>query len=359
MPGHARALLKGASRLALVLAYALLAFAAIDLGYRVHSHRPVLVLDDWRLARIQYLLFGERGMFHPVLGWVPRDEGERQVYNTLRFGVRRNFDEKGIRTGGILAVGDVFTDGGTEVEDGETWPANLERLIDAPVINAGVAGYAVDQIALRAEQLLPLVRPKTLVVQLSEEAIARAGLSSFGRSKPYFSLDGDRLVYHPPVDAAAGADGVSGWRAKARTVLGHSAVLDVVLSRLAPVYWLGKSVEPITQQADNDPWAIGCALLQRLKRSAEQNGAHLLVFLQHQQRTVAEQAEPAGDARKLSACAGAAGIEVVDQFQSLRAVVVADAGAFGHLYVQGDGLGEMSSAGNRRTAELLARALNN
>jgi hypothetical protein len=359
MPGYARHLLNSAWRLALALAYTLLVVAAIDLGYRIHSHRPVLVLDDWRVARVQYLLFGDRGMFHPVLGWVPRDDDEREAYNTLDFGIRRNFDEKMIRTGGILAVGDIFTDGGPEVADGETWPAYLERIIGAPVINAGVAGYATDQIALRAEQLLPLARPRTLVVQLTEEAIARAGLSSFGRSKPYFTLGADGLVYHPPVNAAADADSASGWRANARTVLAHSAVLDVVLSRLAPIYWLGRSVEPVTERVDNDPAAVGCALLQRLKRSADKDGARVLFFLQHAQRTVAEQAEPGGDARKVSECAQTAGLEVVDQFKSLHAFVTADPGALGNLYVQGYGLGEMSSEGNRRTAELLARALNN
>jgi hypothetical protein len=359
MPACARPLVNGALRLTRALVYTLLAFAAIDLGYRIHSHRPVLVLDDWRVARIQYLLFGDRGMFHPLLGWVLRDDDERGVYNTLDLGIRRNFDEKGIRTGGILAVGDVFTDGGPEVGDGETWPAQLERLIGAPVVNAGVAGYAADQIALRAEQLLPLARPKTLVVQLTEDAVARAGLSSFGRPKPYFTMDGDRLVYHSPVNTAADGDSISGWRARARSMLGHSAVLDVVLSRLAPVYWFGRSLEPVTQRVDNDPAAIGCALLQRLKRSAGKDRVQVLVFLQYTQRTVAEQTEPGEDARKVAVCARAEGIEVVDQFQSLRAVVAADPGTLGHLYVQGYGLGEMSSDGNRRTADLLARALNN
>ncbi|HEY7550134.1 MAG TPA: hypothetical protein VH913_11535 [Hyphomicrobiaceae bacterium] len=359
MPAYARPLVNGALRLTLVPVFTLLAFAAIDLGYRIHSHRPVLVLDDWRVARIQYLLFGDRGMFHPVLGWVLRDDDEREGYNTLDLGIRRNFDEKGIRTGGILAVGDAFTDGGPEVDDGETWPAHLERRIGVPVINAGVAGYAADQIALRAEQLLPLARPRTLLVELTEDAVARAGLSSFGRSKPYFTLDGDGLAYHAPVNTAADEDSVFGWRAAARSVLGHSAVLDVVLSRLAPIYWLGKSVEPVTQQVDNDPAAIGCALLQRLKRSAAKDRVRVLVFLQYTQRTVAERTEPGEDARKVAACARTEGIEVVDQFQSLRAVVTADPGALGHLYVQGDGLSEMSSDGNRRTADLLARALNN
>jgi hypothetical protein len=359
MPAYARPLLHGVSRLALALACTLIAFAAIDLGYRIHSHRPVLVLDDWRVARIQYLMFGDRGAFHPVLGWVPRDDDERDGYNTLELGIRRNFGEKGIRTGGILVVGDVFADGGAEVADGETWPAQLERMIGAPVINAGVAGYATDQIVLRAEQVLPLARPKTLVVGLTEEGVARAGFSSFGRSKPYYTLDGSRLAYHAPVNSAADDASVVGWRAKARSVLGHSAVLDVVLSRLAPSYWFGRSTEPVTERIDNDPVGISCALLERLKGTADKAGAQVVVFMQHAQRTVAEQAEPGEDARKVAACARASGMEVVDQFQSLRAIASADPGALVNLYAQGYGLGEMTLEGNRRSAELLARAFNN
>src|SRR5262245_64293575 len=91
---------------ALACVWTLAAVAAVDLGYRVHSHRPVLVLDDWRMARIAFLTFGDRGGFDPVLGWVPREDIESDGYNSLDFGIRRNFQEKAVRSGGILAVGD-------------------------------------------------------------------------------------------------------------------------------------------------------------------------------------------------------------------------------------------------------------
>ena len=136
-------------------------------------------------------------------------------------------------------MGDVFTEGGIEVADGETWPAHLERMTGEPAINAGVAGYAADQIVLRAEQLLPRARPRTLVVALFEETIARAGQSFFGSSKPYFTMDNGQLAYHAPHRAEP--DALSGWQAGVRDVLGRSAVLDVVLSRLAPGYWQGKA----------------------------------------------------------------------------------------------------------------------
>src|SRR5262245_46156432 len=115
MPALARPLLHGGTRLALACALVPLALVTLDLGYRAQSHRPVLALDDWRAARIEYLTFGERGRFDPVLGWAPRERYEGKHYNTLDLGIRRNFGEHEIRTGGVLAVGDVFTEGGSEV----------------------------------------------------------------------------------------------------------------------------------------------------------------------------------------------------------------------------------------------------
>jgi hypothetical protein len=347
------------ARIALACAWTLLALVAVDLGYRMHSHRPVLVLDDWRLGRIAYLTFGDRAGFDPVLGWTPREDIESDGYNTLDYGIRRNLSENQIRAGGILAVGDQYTDGGSEVEDGETWPAHLERMTGVPVLNAGVAGYAADQIVLRAEQLIPLVRPRTLVVGLFEETIARTGLSSYGTAKPYFTLDHGQLTFHPPPRPGTDADGRSSWWTTARTILGHSAVLDVVLSRLAPGSWQGRAGEQVTKAARNDPAGVTCALIERLKKRADHDGLRMLLLMLPARQTVVERTEPAADMAKVAACAGSAGVEMVDQLKALRAAAAANPAALDELYRTDDGSVQMSPEGNRRTAELIARALSN
>ena len=355
MQALARPLLHGASRLVLACALAPLAFIALDLGYRAQLHRPLLALDDWRTARIERLMFGDRAQFDPVLGWAPREDYQGGDYNTLDLGVRRNFGEDEIRTGGVLAVGDVFTEGGVEVVDSETWPAHLERMTGEPVVNAGVAGYAADQIVLRAEQLLPRVRPTTLVVGLFEETIARTGQSFFGSSKPYFTLADGQLAYHAP--RRAEPDALSGWQAGMRDVLGRSAVLDVVLSRLAPAYWQGKAGEGVFLSAANEPAAVACALLERVAKRAGGEGVRVLLLLQHARQTVFDRTEPRDEVKKVAACAAVAGIEVLDQFDSLRGLAIANPGAVNDLYLT-DGYAQMTSTGNWHTADLVARALN-
>jgi hypothetical protein len=356
MQAFARPLLRGASRVALACALAPLGFLALDLGYRAQQQRPILALDDWRAARIDYLTFGHRAQFDSMLGWVPREAYESEAYNTLDLGVRRNFDEDEIRTGGVLAVGDVFTEGGTEVADAETWPAHLERMSGQPVLNAGVAGYAADQVILRAEQLLSRVQPTTLVVGLFEETIDRTGHSSFGSSKPYFTLDNGQLAYHAPRRTMP--DALSGWQTRVRDVLAHSAVLDVVLSRLMPSYWVGKAGEQVFESAGNDPVGVTCALLERVTKRAVQDGARVLLLLQHARQTVLESTEPGDETQKVAACAAPLGVEVIDQFQPLRSLAIANPGAVNDLYLEGDGYGQMTSTGNWHAADLIARALN-
>jgi len=339
---------------ALACVLAIAGFAAIELGYRIHSQRPALSLGNWREWRIEYKTFGPRVKFDPVLGWVSREWHEGDSRNTIAHGIRRNKDERDeIAPGAILAVGGGFTEGGLRVDDDETWPAQLESLVGTRVLNAAVAGYATDQIVLRAEQLLPLVRPKMLVIGFVGDEIARAALSSYGVSKPYFTLETGALAYHPPLSFMVPDAATPPWQARVRGLLGYSAVLDVVLGLVAPAYWTGNAGQSVFQKIDNDPAGVTCALLQRLKLRTDADGVRLVLFMQHGRIVVMQKAEPPDDARRVTQCAKATGIEVVDQFEALRAVASADPAPLRELYRKG----LMSPKGNQQAAEVLARAI--
>jgi hypothetical protein len=51
------------------------------------------------------------------------------------------------------------------------------------------------------------------------------------------------------------------------------------------------------------------------------------------------------------------GLDVVDQFDALRAAAAASPATLDDLYLQSPGYGQMTRIGNRRTAELIAGAL--
>ena len=93
----------------------------------------------------------------------------------------------------LLAVGDSYTFG-EEVGDAETWPAQLERLRGRRVLNGGVSGYGFDQIVLRAEQLADRHKPTMIIVGFIADDIRRTEMRRvWGRDKPWFVLDRDRL----------------------------------------------------------------------------------------------------------------------------------------------------------------------
>jgi hypothetical protein len=63
----------------------------------------------------------------------------------------------------ILAIGDSFTLGlGVNIED--TWPAQLSKILNYPVLNFSLNGASNDWIARRSTELLDFFNPRALIV---------------------------------------------------------------------------------------------------------------------------------------------------------------------------------------------------
>jgi len=336
----------------------LLTVLAVEFGYRLVMGVPVFELANWRGDHTVILESGDLPRPDPVLGWVSRPGYESPAHNTLEHGIRRNFGESTIRTGQILAVGDSFTEG-WEVDDDETWPAYLEKLTGKAVVNGGVGGYGTDQVVLRAEQMLPIVKPKVLIIGFLEFDIFRTGHTHFGSPKPYFTIENETLRYHPPalvtVRREAGFFVAAGYRI--RHGLGYFASIDYLLRRAAPDFWFGSERRQYVK-APSDPVRVTCLLLQRLKQRTDADGVRLMLFMQYYARTILEDAEPTDDARGVTGCAKQVGIQVVDQFAPLRALAAKDPNALRPYYMSdGKNYTHMSAQGNEHAAQMLAKAL--
>ena len=344
---------------ALAVVSVLLSLAIIEVSYRVVVALPVFALTDWRSERIIVSRIGaRRAITDPILGWTVKPWYEGDRYRTIDHGIRSNFGEGFVRTGAILAVGDSFTEG-WDVNDDESWPAHLERMTGAPVINAGVFGYGTDQIILRAEQLLPIVDPTILIIGFLEFDIFRSAHSDFGAPKPYFTIDNGGLHLHPPrpIDLNTQDGILSTASLKFRDALGYSAVANALLARLAPDFWYSGS-KIFYRKVETDPVLVTCILLERLKARSESSGIRMLLFMQYNEFQILATHQPTEDARRVANCAEAAGIEVVDQFAALRAIVDANPDNFHRYYFRHhQGFGHMTDKGNRHAAKLLAGAL--
>jgi hypothetical protein len=347
---------------ALLLASLVVSLLVIEVGYRLAAGISVFKLANWRTDRVLNFNLGElKAIFDPVLGWTDRPSSVHvDGYTTIEHGIRTNFGETAIRRGGILAVGDSFTEG-WEVKDRESWPAVLERLTHAPVLNGGVGGYGTDQIVLRAERLLPIIKPKILIVGFLEQDIFRAGHSVFGAPKPYFTLENGELRYHPPklIEPRPSNRALATIAYGIREALGYSAAADYLFARLNPNYWYSDGMQDLYTRVGIDEVAVTCALLKRLKVQTDRDGIRMMLFMQYYAPLVLSSDKPTPNAQDVVACAQAMDIRVVDQFASLRAIVRAGpADVMREYYWYYDDIyGHMTAKGNEHAAGLIHPAL--
>lgn len=103
----------------------------------------------------------------------------------------------------VLTLGCSFTYGAaTHAED--TYAYFLGKYLGATTRNAGRCSYGLAQMMMLARTLVPLHKPKYLIVQYSPWLVSRAqnpfARSQFGRlPHPYFFVRGNELALHPPV----------------------------------------------------------------------------------------------------------------------------------------------------------------
>jgi hypothetical protein len=170
----------------------------------------------------------------------------------------------------ILALGDSYTEG-FAVADNETWPAHLERHTGRRVLAGGVRDYGLDQMVLKAERLVPALKPGFVVLAFIASDIDRTGLAARNRRyKPYFVAGGDGLeLRNVPVPTMQ----VPGPETLARRVLGHSYLLRFTMGRLgAHELWRGDTV-----YTGEDGDLISCRLMSRFAALVQRENVQALV----------------------------------------------------------------------------------
>lgn len=339
---------------ALVFGSLLLTFVALEAAARIVAQRASL----WRFpnyitAYRTALGSGMPTQYDARLGWVPRahykgtDHQEGVMYTASADSLRQHNYDRPPRPaeGAILAVGDSYTEGG-EVKDNDSWPAHLERFTGRRVLNGGVGGYGIDQVALRAEDLVAKFRPDTLLVGFIADDVSRAELTRrSGAAKPYFDVENGALVLRnvpvPPPEPA-GLD-------LTRRVLGYSFLIDTVMRRLEFLdYWYAGIVQE--HRAHRDGETVACLLMRRLAMLP----ARTILVVQYTPgawRNEADRTEQRRLVAHVGGCARDAGLEVLDTFDAVRAAVAKD--GVGPYYINW----HMNDAGNALTAKLIAAHL--
>lgn len=257
--------------------------------------------------------------YDATLGWAPiAGSSGTMLGKPLSFSAEgtRAHNAEAVRPTGtlIVAFGDSMTEG-FAVGDDETWPAALERLTGRPVLNAGVRGYGLDQMVLRAERLVPDLKPSTIVLAFIADDISRTALSVRDfRGKPYFIPDGDGLALRNVPVPEAGFSPAMAWL---RKLLGHSHLFDRIVTRLGlRPYWTGREIG-----TGADPLVVSCRLMDRFAILARREGARALVVALPEQGVFFDEKAAAGQREALTrilGCAARAGLATLDTTPAFR-----------------------------------------
>lgn len=219
----------------------------------------------------------------------------------------------------VLAVGDSYAHG-DEVSDSETWVALLQPLIARRTINAGVSGYGLDQIVLRAEHAVPDIKPAALVLVFIAEDLRRSEMQRvWGAEKPYFELaDGALTLRNVPVPPSPPpAATLDVWQ----RLFGWSVLVDTILRHKGWQYEWSIDHDRVLPRGAGE--AMACALLKRVAGL----GVPTLVVAEYDP-WVWKNADYAREQRRLSAvvldCARAAGLGALDLFSVIDEAVKRD-----------------------------------
>jgi hypothetical protein len=328
-----------------------------EMAVRLVTHAPLLEIRDFRHDRAARTI-NQAVQYDSLLGWRLKSFITYQDINTLQYGFRSNGGPNvEVRPGGVLAVGSSFT-AGSEVRDDETWPAHLGQITGWNVNNAGEGNYVADQIIMNGKQLLPLVHPQVLVVDLIPESIIGTGYSSYGWPKPYFTVENGALVQHnEPVPRVSDPDHD---RFGIKSVLGHLAIADQFMTAFFSNSWFssdGTSYATVS----NDVVDVTCRLLGRLKQETDADNVRLILYLQFGGLSVASSPHESEQSVGVGECARDLHIATVDEFTTLRNVYEKGSDNLRKYYhIEPNGaIGHKSSFGNMQAAQLLEPAIRN
>ena len=131
-----------------------------------------------------------------------------------------------------------------------------------------MGAYVADQIIMHGEQLLPVIHPQVLVVDVIPDNIMGAGFSAYGWPKPYFTIEHDELIAHNNPVPRSPEPGADRDRFGIKPFFGHFAVVDQFMAAFFANSWFSSDGTNLTT-IKNDAVGVTCRLLARLKQKTD------------------------------------------------------------------------------------------
>ncbi len=249
----------------------LLALLAVIVGEaflrtRYDETAAIRGVTQWQTAEWENMIY-RWDIYHPIRGWTnlpgyksTDDVPFKVTINSQGLRGTREYAKQppnGIQR--VLVLGDstVF---GEEVDDDETVPAILEtKMTGVEVLNLGVHGYGMGQVALRLEEEGLALEPDLVVVIYLDYDFLRDPLPDFFHAKPTFQLEEGALrIANVPVPEFSREP----W------VVRHSYAV-------AWIWGWSNRLKPISSRRLADQLAVTSAILDRMQASCSERGVPL------------------------------------------------------------------------------------
>ena len=323
------------------------AIIVCEISLRIYFGKNVFELIDYQRSKTIPIDISGLSVYDEDIGWKLRPGIRTDGFNTLDHGIRRNsVAHERTREGGILVSGASFT-AGSEVVDEFAWPAQLEQLTQISVDNVSAGGYALDQIVIRTEEMMPIIKPSIVIVDVSPGLIFASKYSVNGMPKPYFTLEDGELVKHNfPVPKYVKLKD----RSFLRNFYRYSLIFDRAFATLFPKKY---TLTPGAVDIGNDHIAVSCALFERLKKVTDKSNAKLGVVWQYGGGFMSQVKPKPIEATSVQDCLRANNIQFIDEYDRLRRLLEKKDKSFTSQYMPHPGgtFGHKSPKGNLDVAQ--------
>jgi hypothetical protein len=329
----------------------------LELGLRVYTSE--YGLQNFLEVKRNLFRAAYPSEFDKELGWVPmKGEHPDNVWNTevtvLDDGIRSNeknalVNDSAEKGRVVLAVGDSFTFG-DQVSNEKTWPAMLEKMSAARVINGGVFGYGIDQSYLRMLDLAAKYRPDAIIFSFIPDDIYRCELSErTSAPKPYFELseEGELILMNAHMPSHFPADSSLD---SFRKIAGYSYLAHKLALRLAPEYWLQGSWA--STQVHSKGAKVACRIFEQLAAYSQKEAVKIYILVQYDVDGIESDL---GAVDEAIACVDQEVITVVDLRRSLIDLKVSNIKQYKRLFF--GTYGHMTHAGNTFVASRMGEEM--
>lgn len=343
----------------LTLAATSICLCGLELATRADYGVPLFATTNFVAAALDIVRANSGALVHDdLVGWRLVDNTRvGDGFNTGPYGIRMNGDAtRQPPADAILTVGDSFT-AGSGVRDEQTWPAQVEAITGVAVANASSGAWGGDQIVLNAERLIPVLRPKILIVSFLADDSLRNSYSTYGGGpKPYFTVEDGKLAQHnvpvPPPFAKQYPFDL--WR----TIFGHSQFVFRAAAAVGKLPdWIGSGRFAYMRSLSNeDGVKVSCLLMDKLV-AIKQSGVRVIFMVQYNGAASLD-SEPPWYGPPVLACAQDRGLETIDTFPALHQLALVDHERFVKLWIDEYGqMGHMTKDGNAFIAGMVAKAM--